>query len=72
MKLGTEIFILVVFLNLKKGLGQKRFAGNEEVDVAIDDYLQDLSDSYFNQGIDIVVFYRDKFTPNKSFHCFFF
>ncbi|KOC61938.1 Histone-lysine N-methyltransferase SETMAR [Habropoda laboriosa] len=41
-----------LFPNLKKWLGGKRFANNEEVESAVDGYFEELDDSYYKQGIE--------------------
>lgn len=43
-----------LFPNLKKWLGGKRFANNEEVNSAIDGYFEELDGSYCKQGIEAI------------------
>jgi len=39
---------------LKKWLGGKRFANNEEVESAVDDYFEELDGFHYKQGIEAI------------------
>ncbi|KZC13398.1 Histone-lysine N-methyltransferase SETMAR [Dufourea novaeangliae] len=43
-----------LFPNLKKWLGGKRFANNEEVESAVDGYFEELDGSRYKQGIEAI------------------
>lgn len=43
-----------LFPNLKKWLGGKRFANNEEVESVVDGYFEELDDSHYKQGIEAI------------------
>jgi len=43
-----------LFLNLKKWLGGKKFANNEEVESAVDDYFEELDSFHYKQGIEAI------------------
>jgi histone-lysine N-methyltransferase SETMAR len=43
-----------LFPNLKKWLGGKRFANNEEVQSAVDGYFEELDYSHYKQGIEAI------------------
>ncbi|EFN89016.1 Histone-lysine N-methyltransferase SETMAR, partial [Harpegnathos saltator] len=43
-----------LFPNLKKRLGGKRFANNEEVEFAVDGYFEELDDSHYKQDIETI------------------
>jgi len=43
-----------LFPNLKKWLGGKRFANNEEVESAVNGYFEELDNSHYKQGIEAI------------------
>jgi len=45
---------------LKKWLGGKRFANNEEVESAVDGYFEKLDGFHYKQGIEAIEYRREK------------
>ena len=43
-----------LILNLKKGLGDQRFANNEEMESAVNDYSEELDVFHYKQGIEAI------------------
>ena len=43
-----------LFPNLKKWLGGKRFANNDEVEPAVDGYFEELDGSHYKHGIEAI------------------
>ena len=41
-------------LNLKKWLGDQRFANNDEVESTVNGYFEELDDSHYKQGIETI------------------
>lgn len=42
------------FPNFKDWLGGERFANNEEMETAVDDYFAELNDFHYKQGIEVI------------------
>jgi len=55
-----------LFPNLKKWLGGKRFANNEEVESAVDGYFEALDGSHYKQGIEAIEYRWEKCVELKG------